>query len=133
MTNTYRQPATSHAAAYLARALELLEKPGPKGQPHSWIKSREAIDATGQPCSPESEQAQAWCTIGVLKAVTHYDPEPTRAYTYCLSILNAANPLYVANGQRDAQPQINDSGIVTFDTIRRLFQRGIAYAAKWES
>lgn len=127
------QPATVNAAAYLQRALQLLEKPGPRNQPHSWITGREAIDIDGHPCKPESAQAQAWCTIGVIKAVTHYDPDPPRAYTYCQSILNLANPVYIANGQRDAQPSINDDPSTTFDQIRRYFQKGIALAIKWEA
>lgn len=120
------QPATTSALEYLSRALQLLEKPGPKGQPNSWITGREAIDDKGYPVNPESEQAQAWCTIGVLKAVTHYDPDPQRAYTYCLSILNLANPAYVATGSRSAQPELNDRA-TDFSTVRKFFQKAIAY------
>lgn len=132
--NNKPAPATSSAYEYLTRALQLLEKPGPKQQPNSWIRDREAINAQGEPCSPESEQAEAWCTIGVLKAVTRYDADPEAAYRYCLSVLNAANPLYVATGSKQAQPQINDDPSTTsFETIQRLFQKGIALAAKWNN
>lgn len=123
------QPATDQAPQYLERALQLLEKPGPHGQPNSWITMREAIDKDGKPCNPESEQAQAWCTIGVIKAVTHYDPDPERAYRYCLSILNLANPAYVATGTYSAQPILNDQA-TSFETVRRFFQKGIAMAHK---
>lgn len=128
------QPATTQATQYLQRALQLLEKPGPRNQPHSWIVGREAIDSSGMPCAPESEQACAWCTIGVVKAVTHYDPiSPDKAYTYCLSIMNLANPAYVATGNKHAQPELNDEASTSFDTIRRYFQRAIAKAIQLET
>lgn len=140
-------PATANALAYLTRALALLEKPRwAKCTPdevragtlpmmiaeHSWITGAEAISIEGVYCEPEDERAQAWCTIGVVKAVTHYDPEPVKAYTYCLSILNLANPAYVATGSKNAQPYLNDTA-ESFETVRRFFQRGIAYLEKHSS
>lgn len=124
------QPATTQATQYLQRALALLEKPSPH-QPHSWITMREAIDADGHACAPESEQAVAWCTIGVVKAVCHYDPNPEQAYRYCLSILNLANPAYVATGSKYAQPELNDRAS-SFEQVRKYFQRAIAKAIQLE-
>lgn len=133
MPTSNNKPATPNASIYLSRALELLEKPGPNHQPNSWITMREAIDQDGHACNPESEQAQAWCTIGVLKAVTHYDPvDPQKAYQYCLSILNLANPAYVATGSKSAQPELNDQA-QSFEQVRRYFQRAIQTAMKWEA
>lgn len=136
------QPATTQAAAYLQRALLLLEKPRIRldrydkqpieTHPNSWIVGREAIDAEGYACAPESEQACAWCTIGVLRAVTHYDPDPPTAYTYCISIMNLANPAYVATGSKHAQPELNDRA-TSFEQVRRYFQRAIAKAIQLEA
>lgn len=126
------KPATPNAVAYLTRALQLLEKPGPRNQPNSWIRNAEALDDQLRHCKPEDERAQAWCTIGVLKAVTHYDPDPPKAYQYCLSILNLANPAYVATGSKSAQPTLNDRAD-SFDQVRKYFQRAIQTAMKWEA
>lgn len=122
------KPATPNAYEYLTRALQLLEKPR-KNQLHSWIKNAEAITADGTYCEPEDERADAWCTIGAIKAVTKYDDNPDAAYRYCLSVLNAANPMYVAEGSQHAQPTLNDY-VADFSLIQRLFQRGIAMAAR---
>lgn len=141
------QPATSHAYDYLVRALQLLEKPR-MGRvhksstqdipdalmeiaPHSWITGAEAISADGTYVAPEDERAEAWCTIGVVKAVTKYDDNPDAAYRYVLSIMNAANPMYVAEGSSNAQPALNDSG--SFELVQKFFQRAIAMAARLES
>lgn len=138
-TNT-NQPATANAYEYLVRALQLLEKPrygkpsnsypheAPLLAPHSWITGAEAITADGQYVSPEDERADAWCTIGVVKAVTKYDPDPDAAYRYVLSILNAANPMYVAEGTASAQPHLNDNG--SWPLVRKFFQKAITMAAR---
>lgn len=137
------KPATTNAYEYLVRALQLLEKPRytyPKtigSQPikladNSWIRNAEAFsDALGKHVNPEDEMASAWCTIGVIKAVTKYDPDPDAAYRYCLSVLNAANPMYVAYGQENAQPHLNDGG--SWELVQRFFQRAINLAAKWSN
>lgn len=134
------QPATANAYDYLTRALQLLEKPryrtrlSPGEEPykladHSWIKNAEAwSDQLGKHVAPEDEMASAWCTIGVVKAVTKYDSDPDAAYRYVLSILNAANPTYIAEGSANAQPRLNDAG--DWPTVRRFFQRGINMALR---
>jgi hypothetical protein len=136
------KPATTNAYEYLTRALQLLEQPrySPANpfvpEPiriadHSWIRNSEAwSDQLCKWVAPEDEMASAWCTIGVVKAVTKYDPDPEAAYKYCLSVLNAANPAYVAVGTEQAQPCLNDNA-PGFEPIRRYFQRAIALAAKW--
>jgi hypothetical protein len=134
------QPATTSAYDYLVRALQLLEQPryiSPSKLPyskvadHSWIRNAEAYsDILGSWVAPEDERATCWCTIGVIKAVTKYDPDPEAAYRYCLSIMNAANPAYVAVGSQAAQPTLNDQA-ESFDTVRKYFQRSIALAHKW--
>lgn len=123
------KPATANAYEYLVRALQLLEKPRPN-QPHSWIQYHEAIDEQGHYVEPHSERAVAWCTIGVVKAVTHYDPDPDAAYRYCLSILNAANPAYIATGSNAAQPELNDSG--SWELVHTFFERAINFAARFK-
>lgn len=115
-------PATTYD--YLTRALQLLEKPGNGISGTSWIQMREAVNKRGQGVAPESEQADAWCVIGALKAVTHHDPDPDAAYRYVYSILNAANPVLVAiggEGLSGAAPALNDH-VYSFDQIRSLFE-----------
>lgn len=132
------KPATNHAYDYLVRALQLLEKPRHKiynghvelTHAHSWITGAEAITADGKYVQPEDERADAWCTIGVVKAVTKYDPDPDAAYRYCLSLLNAANPMYIAEGSSNAQPRLNDRG--SFQLVQKFFQRAINMAARLE-
>jgi hypothetical protein len=116
-----RVPVLSNQAAYdyLTRAQQLLEKPGPTANSHSWIQFAEAINSDGQLCAPESEQAQAWCTIGVLKAVTKYDPNPEAAYRYVYSIMNAANAALIAAG---SAPSLND--VSDYETVINLFKNG---------
>lgn len=137
---TSNKPATTSAYDYLTRALQLLEQPrvrmtstGPLVvAPNSWIINAEAYsDQLGTHVAPEDEAASAWCTIGVVKAVTKYDPDPEAAYRYCLSVLNAANPMYIAEGSQNAQPALNDEG--DWELVRNFFQRGIAMAAKWSN
>lgn len=133
------QPATANAYDYLVRALQLLEKPryskptnGELLAEHSWIRNAEAwSDSLQQHVAPEDERADAWCTIGAVKAVTKYDPDPEAAYRYCLSLLNAANPMYVAEGTSQAQPRLNDNG--SWPLVRGFFQRAIAMAARLQS
>lgn len=137
------QPATANAYDYLVRALQLLEKPrygkpdmqthqAPLLAEHSWIQNAEAFsDMLVKHVAPEDEAASAWCTIGAVKAVTKYDPDPDAAYRYCLSLLNAANAMYIAEGSSNAQPALNDSS--SWPLIRKFFQRGIAMAAKLQS
>jgi len=120
------QPALSPSTTYnyLSRALNLLEKPGFGIAGTSWIQNREAVDKQGHGVAPESEQADAWCTIGVLKAVTRYDPDPDAAYRYAYSILNAANPALVAiggSGLAGAAPSLNDHAY-SFDQVKSLFE-----------
>lgn len=134
------QPATTSAYDYLVRALQLLEKPrygkpdpnnhiAPIIEPNSWITGAEAwSDKLQKHVAPEDEAADAWCTIGAVKAVTKYDPDPDAAYRYCLSLLNAANPMYVAEGTAQAQPYLNDNG--SWPLVRKLFQKAIAMAAR---
>jgi hypothetical protein len=116
-----RVPVLSNQTAYdyLTRAQQLLEKPGPTANSHSWIRFAEAINAQGVHCAPESEQAQAWCTIGVLKAVTKYDPNPEAAYRYVYSIMNAANAALIAAG---SAPSLND--VSDYETVINLFENG---------
>lgn len=146
MTN---KPATTNAYEYLTRALQLLEKPrykttatqvnplhyeghAVKLADHSWIKNAEAFsDQLGKHVKPEDEMASAWCTIGVIKAVTKYDDDPDAAYRYCLSVLNAANPAYIAEGSSNAQPSLNDAG--DWPTVCGFFQRAINMAARFMS
>lgn len=137
------QPATTNAYDYLVRALQLLEKPRygkPSASTHeaplladnSWITGAEAwSDILNTWVAPENELASAWCTIGVVKAVTKYDPDPDAAYRYVLSILNAANPIYVAEGSSNAQPRLNDNG--SFQLVRGFFQKAIAMAARLQA
>lgn|SRR5678815_1987835 len=115
----------TQAYEYLHRALQLLEEPRPP-HPNSWIQSAEAIDNEGRYCNPESERAVAWCTIGVVMAVTHYDPHPEEAYKYVLSLLNMANPIAIAN---DSLPAVNDTH--AFETVRRMFQKAMGLALKF--
>lgn len=137
------QPATTSAYDYLVRALQLLEKPRRRPSanrengdidvveiaPHSWIQNAEAwSDQLQKHVAPEDERADAWCTIGVIKAVTKYDDNPDAAYRYCLSLLNAANPMYVAEGSSYAQPVLNDRG--SWPLVQKFFQRAIAMAAR---
>lgn len=135
------QPATTSAYDYLVRALQLLEKPrygksvngqAPLLAEHSWIRNAEAFsDLLQTHVAPENELASAWCTIGVVKAVTKYDPDPDAAYRYCLSLLNAANPMYVAEGTAQAQPHLNDNG--SWPLVRTFFQKAIAMAARLQA
>lgn len=111
----------TQASIYLQRALTMLEKPGPRNQPHSWIQNAEAIRDDGTHCKPEDERAAAWCTIGVVRAVTYYDPNPTSAYTYLLSLLNMANPIAIA---QDTLPQVNDYA-TSFTTVQNMFRKAI--------
>lgn len=137
---TSNKPATANACDYLTRALQLLEQPRVRMTPdgprqvadHSWITNAEAFsDQLGTHVAPEDESASAWCTIGAVKAVTKYDADPDAAYRYCLSVLNAANPMYIAEGSQNAQPALNDSG--SWELVRGFFQRGIAMAARWSN
>lgn len=120
------QPVLSPATTYdyLTRALQLLEKPGLGISGTSWIQMREAVNKQGQGVAPESEQADAWCVIGVLKAVTQYDANPDAAYRYAYSILNAANPALVAiggSGLSGAAPSLNDHAY-SFSQVQALFE-----------
>lgn len=124
-------PATMNAATYLRRALQLLEAPrrdqqGNITHPNSWIRHAEAIQANGQHCEPESEQAVGWCTIGVVKAVTKYDPSPEPAYRYVCSLLDAS-PVVIAN---DSLPSSNDSAS-DFSRVRQTFLRAIKLAERF--
>jgi hypothetical protein len=128
-----RVPVLSNQTAYdyLTRAQLLLEKPRYKypgtigSQPikleeHSWIRNAEAFsDALGKHVAPEDELASAWCTIGVLKAVTKYDPNPEAAYRYVYSIMNAANAALIAAG---SAPSLND--VSDYKTVINLFENG---------
>lgn len=115
-----RIPVLSNQTAYdyLTRAQQLLEKPRYPHE-HSWIQFAEAISSDGHHVAPESEQAQAWCTIGVLKAVTKYDPNPEAAYRYVYSIMNAANAALIAAG---SAPSLND--VSDYETVINLFENG---------
>lgn len=113
---------------YLNRALLLLEKPSSyNNSPHSWIQGREAVRADGTGCAPESEQAVAWCTIGVVRAVTYYDQtSPDAAYKYILSLLNMANPIVFT---KDSLPGVNDTH--AFSTVQRMFEKAKVLAIKF--
>lgn len=105
------------------RALSLLEKPGKGIGGSSWIQYAEAITPSGIHCAPESEQADAWCVIGVLKAVSAHDPDPQASYCYLYSLLNLANTQLVAiggSGLQGAAPTLNDHAY-DFATVRQLF------------
>ena len=124
MTSQAVVPATM-AYQYLNRAQQLLEKPR-ENQPHSWIQGAGAINIDGHPVSPESEQAVAWCTIGVVRAVTHYDPNPDEAYKYILSLLNMANPRVIEAG---SIPQVNDR--TAFQQVIHMFEKAKVLAMKF--
>lgn len=120
-------PATV-AYEYLDRALQMLDKPRPNNNvDNSWIQHAEAIKADGTYCMPEDEQAVAWCTIGVVKAVTHYDPNPDQAYTYLLSLLNMANPIAIAN---DTLPNVNDTN--AYAVVRNMFIKAMNLAIRFQ-
>lgn len=129
MTNkTLPVVAPALAYEYLNRALLLLEKPCEyNGKSNSWIQGREAITADGLSCAPESELAVAWCTIGVVRAVTHYDPVPDAAYRYILSLLNMANPIVITNG---SLPGVNDTH--AFQVVQRMFEKAKILAIRFE-
>lgn len=117
------------AYEYLSRAQYLLESPRPTGQSNSWIQHAEAINDQGNYVSPESERAVAWCTIGVVKAVTHYDEtDPDKAYKYILSLLNMANPNVILEG---SLPKVNDH--TQFQQVIRMFEKAKLLAMKMES
>lgn len=113
MPNKPAIPPTT-AYDYLDRAQQLLQ--------HGWIQGREAIDKDGNSCPPESDLAVAYCEIGAVKAVTHYDPDPDVAYRYCLSILDAANALVIEKG---SVPAVNDT--TTHEHVLQMFDRAKQY------
>lgn len=105
------------------RALSLLEKPGKGIGGSSWIQYAEAINQAGAHCAPESEQADAWCVIGVLKAVSAHDPDPSASYRYLYSILNLSNSTLLSIGSAGLSgpaPVLNDHAY-SFDQVRQLF------------
>lgn len=125
------QPATINALSYLQRALQLLESPRRDQQhnivhPHSWIKNAEAIAANGTHVAPEDERAVAWCTIGVVKAVTKYDENPDAAYRYVCSLLDAS-PIVLAHDRLESS---NDSA-TDFERVRKTFLRAIKLAERF--
>lgn len=124
-------PATLNALSYLQRALMLLEQPRTNQQhevthPNSWIRSAEAIQQDGNHCAPEDERAVAWCTIGVVKAVTKYDDNPDAAYRYVCSLLDAS-PVVLSHG---SLPSSNDTAD-TFERVRKTFLRAIKLAERF--
>lgn len=128
MSTTKTLPVVPPALAYdyLARALQLLEQPCEYNKPNSWIQGYEAITQEGLSCAPESELAVAWCTIGVVRAVTHYDQAPDAAYRYILALLNMANPIAIAQNNL---PSVNDTH--TFQVVQRMFQKAKVLTIKF--
>jgi len=121
---------------YLNRVIELLSAPRRDSQgrithDHSWIRHAEAIDANGNHCSPKSDLAVAYCTIGAVRAVTLYDPNPEQAYKYVLSIIDAANPEVVANANpyTGGIPHVNDSH--EFQRVIKMLNKAKTLVARW--
>lgn len=110
---------TDLAYTYLDRAQQLLA--------HGWVKGREAVDKDGISCAPESDLAVAYCEIGAIKAVTHYDQDPDAAYRYVMSILSAANAMVYAKG---SVPSVNDSQATTQEYVLRMFDKAKNYLTK---
>lgn len=116
---------------YLDRAQQLLSAPCPFSD-RSWIKGMLAMGRDGRGCEPESDLAVAYCEIGAVKAVTHYDTQPDAACSYVVSILHAANPqtISVAAGPMGGVPHVNDALTTTFDDVVKMFERAKAYTLK---
>jgi hypothetical protein len=127
---------------YLSRALQLLEAPCVQhmstghvaNKAHSWIQGQLAVDAKGYQVPPESDLAVAYCEIGAIKAVTHYDQQPEAAYKYVTAILHAANPaaIVAVRGAHNTGgvPTINDHPYTTFERVRKMFTRAIHWSEK---
>lgn len=119
---------------YLDRAEQLLRAPNSShSKPNSWVQNSLAVDHEGRSCEPHSDLAVAYCEIGAVKAVTHYDNNPDAAYSYVVSVLHAANPMAISKitgaNNMGGIPCVNDSA-TSFDTIIKMFQRAKLWVVK---
>lgn len=116
---------------YLDRAQQLLSAPCPFSD-HSWIKGMLAMRRDGRGCEPESDLAVAYCEVGAVKAVTHYDNDPDAACSYVISILHAANAQTIskAQGPMGGIPAVNDAHATTFEHVIKMFERAKAFTLK---
>lgn len=121
---------------YLGRVIELLNAPrrntsGRITHDHSWIQHAEAIDQASNHCSPKSDLAVAYCTIGAVRAITLYDDQPDEAYKYVCSIIDAANPQVVVNahGLQGGIPRVNDSH--EFQRVINMLRKAQLLVSRW--